>query len=193
MRPIRLIAGIATAAAVIVGVTACSGSMPGNGGASGSRAVLYSNLDALEADSAIVVSGETVRLSTDVSDTGLPITYVTLRVDEVFEPSSLGENLPADLLAEADRVDVGVGDQILVKQYGSADAPGEFPPLTERSRYLLFLVPTMQEGEDASTFYVVGANAGIYAADNDAFSRAYPDSGDSLPMTLTTADLGGAR
>ena len=173
----------------VLGATACGGTTPISPGVSGSRATLYSNLSLLVADSSTVVAGEAVSSVPRNDDDGLPTTYVTIRVGEVFDPATLGDNLPPELLEAAAKADVREGAEVFVKQYGSADSPGEFPPLELNDRYLLFLVPTLQDGDDPATFYVVGASAGIYAADGTAFTRAYPQSGDTLPAELTTADL----
>lgn len=57
------------------------------------------------------------------------------------------------------------------------------------STYLLFVTPTMLAGAAAADFYITGGNAGLYVQDGDAFVRMVPDSGDTLPLRLTPAEL----
>lgn len=99
--------------------------------------------------------------------------------------------------------DVESASQIVVRQTGSSDQPSGETFMTPGSTYLLYLVASGLDGDLASQYYVTGATAGIYEAQqtvaaksatgSDAssaqtFSRVNVDSGDTLPATVTLED-----
>ncbi|KAF2414317.1 hypothetical protein B1729_05210 [Microbacterium sp. B35-04] len=59
------------------------------------------------------------------------------------------------------------------------------PTLELGEEYFLFLTPTMLPGEAATQYFVTGAVAGLYLRHDDEFRRVVPDSGDTLPDTIT--------
>ena len=156
--------GVALIALMSAMLTACAGS------SSGSRATLYDGLDAMAADSSIIVIGTVTGQRADASTT-----VSTVEVTNAPSNPQLGANFEGDLAT------VGVGDVIDVRQDTG-------PVLTQGDEYLLFLTPSMLPGDAAEDYVITGAVAGLYERDGDEFRRVVPDSGDTLPETFTIAE-----
>lgn len=174
---------IAMGAALLMSVTGC-GSVSGEedhtagSSAHGTRAQLYSGLDAMAADSSVVVVGVVgdQRVTADIDD----VTDFTISSFEVSE------------VLKSDGV-VDPGATIDVRQLGDEVVPVEL--LSPGSVYLLYLTASGLEGELASHYYVTGANAGIYqavaaqsrggAAADDEFVQVQPTEGEPLPEELS--------
>jgi hypothetical protein len=96
---------------------------------------------------------------------------------------------------------VGSGTTISTVVVGEALLPSGFdtatvtvrelgpPLLAVGDEYLLFLVPTELEGVAADEYFVTGAQAGVYRADDDAWVRALTNTGDVLPERITLDDV----
>lgn len=171
-------------AASVVGLSGCSGSS-----ADGSRAQLYSSVDALASDSSIVVAGTVTeqRTARDVENEG-DFTLSTLTVVEA--PKSDASHAP--------------GASVVVRQIGSAETPGPANLLAPGKTYLLYLTPSGLSGDLASQFYVTGGTAGLYEAvgvpktnqrsatsavtDSTKFVHTGADEGDDLPSTIVLTD-----
>lgn len=172
---------IATAVAVLLAASvAMTGCVAGTS-AQASRAELYSSLAELVADSAAVVDVEVQ--SQEILDEDGTYTLSTVTVVSSFEPAGL-----------ASPSAVAPADELVVRQIGSASGPqsSEAATLLEvGEQYLLFLTPTMLDGDAGAQFYVVGVSAGIYRSEDGRYVRMQSDDGDVLPDTLTAADLTG--
>lgn len=151
---------------IITAIGALSGCAPSS---SGSRHTLYDDIDGLAADSSSIVVG-TVSEQTAVDDGAVSSVEVT---NAPTNPQ-LGGNL-------AERGNsIAVGDTVEVRQVAA-------PFLEVGTEYLLFLTPSMLEGDAATQFYVTGADAGIYIRDGDEFRRVAVNSGDTLPSIISIA------
>lgn len=175
-----VLSGLLVAATFIVaGCTASHGA--------GSRHELYESLDALVADSAIVVL---VQLSDSTehaeTDSASGFTAFAASIDEVFQPAGLAGTYEGGEYSQP-----APGDEIIVRQLGTSEKPGPSVSLDNRGTYLLFLVPTQVPGADADEFYIVGGTAGAYQAVSgvDGTFQAISDDGDALPRELRVADL----
>ncbi|HKP07778.1 MAG TPA: hypothetical protein VJU58_11055 [Microbacterium sp.] len=161
---------MALAALMVIMLTACASS------SSGSRATLYESLEALAADSSVIVIGTVTGQSTVAGPSGDSSTTVsTVEVTNAPSNPQLGGNLEGDL------VTVAVGDVVEVRQDTG-------PLLMQGEEYLLFLTPSMLPGDAASDYFITGAVAGLYARNGDEFRRVVLDSGDTLPETFTIAE-----
>lgn len=151
-----------------------------------SRATLYSSVADLASASDAVVVGSVAskKVAADIDGT-TEFTLSTIDVSSVLKG------------------DVQQGAQIVVRQTGSANQPSGETFMTEGTTYLLYLVKSGLDGDLASQYYITGATAGLYAAQQTAaaksangasasaaqtFSRVNPDSGDTLPATVTQED-----
>ncbi|MFE5409601.1 hypothetical protein [Microbacterium sp. NPDC056569] len=156
---------------MIAALTACTTS------SSGSRATLYESLDALAADSSVIVVGTVTEQRGDpaTEQHGGPETTVS-SVDVTNVPAN--PQLAANL--DATHATVAVGDVVEVRQDTG-------PVLTLGEEYMLFLTPSMLSGDAASDYFITGAVAGLYERDGDEFRRVALDSGDTLPETIAIA------
>jgi hypothetical protein len=169
------------ATSALFAVIALAGCSPQQTGSSdGARAVSYESVEAISGDSAAVVTGTAGAQSTvrDLDD----VTDFTLTEFTVEGAEAQGDGSPAP------------GTTITVRQVGSTDnAPA---PILESGRnYLLFITPSMLEGDLASQYYVTGADAGLYVAADAArgatatYTRLAPNEVDQLPEQLTLDDI----
>lgn len=160
--------GLAAAVvALLVGAIGCSSQ------SSGSRHELFDSLEGIEAASTMIVVGEVIDQAM-----GDDVTVSTIVVEESFRPAALATALDIAPSPAADTV------QVRTMRPASASPP----ILSAGATYLLFLTPSMLPGYEADQFFVTGADAGIYAADGDAFVHG-PFDGDVLPETLRREDL----
>lgn len=151
-----------------------------------SRATLYGSIADLAAASDVVVVGTVAsqKVVADIDGT-TQFTVSTIDVSSVLKG------------------DVESASQIVVRQTGSADQPSGETFMTPGSTYLLYLVASGLDGDLANQYYVTGATAGIYEAQQTAaatsatgsdassaqtFSRVNVDSSDTLPATVTLED-----
>lgn len=151
-----------------------------------SRATLYGSIADLAAASDVVVVGSVAsqKVVADIDGT-TQFTVSTIDVSSVLKG------------------DVQSASQIVVRQTGSANQPSGETFMTPDSTYLLYLVASGLDGDLASQYYITGATAGIYEAEQTAaaksatgsdassvqtFSRVNVDSGDTLPATVTLED-----
>ncbi|MGW9586554.1 hypothetical protein [Microbacterium sp. NPDC055455] len=167
-RPRLTTAGVFAVGIVVAGLLAgCSQT------SSGSRHTLYDSVESLAADSSSIVVG-TVSTQTTEGDATISSVEVT--------------NAPTNPQLGAALVDrpepAAVGDTVEVRQ----DLP---PVLGLGEEYLLFLTPTMLPGEAGGQYFVTGAVAGLYIRQDDEFRRVVPDSGDTLPDTITAVGTPG--
>ncbi len=163
--PMRCAGGAVVAMMLATALAACAGFS----GSSGSRHTLYESIDALAADSSVIVVGTVAEQRGD--DT---TTISTTEVGNAPANPQLGANL------DGDHAPVVVGDVVGVRQDIA-------PFLAPGSEYLLFLTLTMLPGAAASQYYITGAVAGLYQREGDEFRRIVADSGDALPDTITVA------
>ncbi|HEV7743172.1 MAG TPA: hypothetical protein VGO65_12225 [Pseudolysinimonas sp.] len=159
---------IAGAVLVLLVLAGCSTS-----GSSGSRHELYDSVAGIAADSTLVVVG---RVTLQEDDDSPQTTRVsTIEIVERFLPAGLGSDLDI-------RLPDKIGDTLQVRQV--------LEPYLERGQsYLLFLRPSELPGDAAAQFFVTGADAGVYLSQGTDFVHPEFD-GDTLPTTLTAADLG---
>jgi len=155
--------------ALVVGLPGCS-----NGGTEGSRAKLYYSVSELAQDSSVIVIG-TARghwVTADLANApDLDFTLTNVTVEQVVK---------SDIVLAAN-------DLLIVRQVPEGGS-GSPPILTTGQRYLLYLSHSGLAGDQASQFYITGASAGIYVAaspDAPAFTRVVPDSGDTLPDSVS--------
>jgi hypothetical protein len=140
----------------------------GTGGGEGSRAVLYDSIEGLASDSTAIVIGTVSDQRTDGDAT-------VSSIEVLSAPTSpqLGATAP-----EAEPV--SVGDTVAVRQ-----DPSSRPLLDPGKEYMLWLTPTMLDGDAANEFFITGSNAGIYLVDGDIGHRVTTETGDELPETIT--------
>lgn len=192
----RKVAGLAAVAALTMGgAAACGTTNTAGGSPSGSessstgsisRATMYSSIADLASASDAVVIGSVAsqKVAADVDGT-TEFTLSTIDVSSVLKG------------------DVQDKSQIVVRQTGSTKQPSGETFMTEGATYLLYLVKSGLDGDLAKQYYVTGATAGLYAAQQSSaaksatgssagseqtFSRVNVDSGDTLPATVTVAD-----
>lgn len=163
---------------VVIVLAGCGGPGTTGGGSASSRARIYSSLEEMTADSDVVLTGTagTQDEVTDIPGSTLASTVTDLTVDDVLRADD----------------DTAAGSTVVVRQIATGDgwfSGGPEAKLEPGQRYLLFLVHSGLDGEAATDFYPVGAVAGIYRADGEAFTRLVPDSGDDLPSTLSAEQL----
>jgi hypothetical protein len=178
---------------VAVGLVGCS--TPGPVQIHGSRTELYDSVQGIAADSSLVAvvdvrSQEVIKAA---SDRDIPYTLSTVSLVDTFSPTGLAKELPKGVDATA----IPEGSEIVVRQMGTSEVATPAPILKPGGKYLLFLTPSMLEGDAASQFYVVGGSAGVFEAPSDVASRGEGaefthgpfEEGDTLPETLTAKDL----
>jgi hypothetical protein len=157
------------AAAVIAGLSVMAGCISGE---SGSRHKLYHDIDDLARDSSAIVVGTVSDQHFEQGE--LPTTISTVEVTNVPENPQLAGNI------EGGVSHIEVGDTVAVRQIGGAGSDAGI--LTPGHRYLLFLTPSMLEGDAASQYFITGAVAGLYTWDGSQFTRTPSD--DTLPDTI---------
>jgi hypothetical protein len=141
---------------------------------SGSRVELYDSVAGIVADSTLVV---VARVTLQEDDDQPQATRVsTLQVVERFLPTGLGSDLPGTRLPDK------IGDTVQVRQVVE-------PYMQSGESYLLFLRPSELPGDAAGQYFTTGADAGVYGVEGTSFVHGEFD-GDTLPTTLTAADLG---
>lgn len=171
----RWVSGVAGATIAALVLAACASS------SSGSRATLYESIDQLAADSSAIVVGTVhgQRTEGDVTISSVEVTHSS------FNPQ-LGANL-------TDESAVAAGDVVEVRQdVASSHTGGDHAPLlSDGDQYMLFLTPTMLEGDAAAQYFITGAVAGLYVRDGADFRRVVTDSGDALPERIATSGSEG--
>lgn len=215
---IRLRASIAVVV-FSLGVAGCT--TVGNEGTitygAGSRSVLYDSLDAVAADStavAIVTVDDQEMYSVDTGgDLADTYTVSSATVVSVLDAPSLASTPAVSRVREGKRIEI--------RQMGDPSMQLEAPILNVGGTYLLFLVASTLPGDAGRQFYVTGASAGMYAASSAASESAAEvlrlsasgaastdvkvavddlsadpftkvgDEGDTVPETVTAADLAG--
>ena len=191
IRKSTLVAAMAIFAAV--GLGACS--TPGNVQMDGARSELYDSIEGLAADSSLiaVVEVESHEVLSPASDRGIPYTLSKVSVISTFAPEALAGELPKSASANTHTA----GSELVVRQMGTTEVKTPAPLLSVGRHYLLFLTPSMLEGDSASQFYVTGGSAGVFDAPDDVatrrgdseFTHGPFEEGDTLPDTLSTKDL----
>jgi hypothetical protein len=90
------------------------------------------------------------------------------------------------------------GQQIVVRQHGSAEQLPPAPLLEREGAYLLYLTASGLHGELEEHYYITSANAGMYQAIGDlartatgTFTQVAPEEGENRPEQLTPADALG--
>lgn len=178
MRMMKRIAAVAVAlVATSLAVTGCSSGTS----IEASRATLYSDVASIAADSSAAVEVEVQ--SQEVVQEDIPYTLSTVTVVTPFQPKGLASALSS-------KSDLASADMLVIRQLGSTEEQSVPAPILEvGQRYLLFLTPSMMKGEAAAQFYVTGGSAGIYRSENGSFTHVKSEDADTLPATLTTAEL----
>lgn len=182
MKTYKLVLAVTLIGSLGAGLVACS--TPGSVSMHGSRSELYDSVRAIAADSTIVavVEVEDQKVTEPATDQDIPYTLSTATVIIGFTPAGIGSELPKGTVASGE-------SQVVVRQMGSDGDDIPYPILKPGEQYLLFLTPSMLEGDAAAQYYVTGGSAGIYNADGDVFTHGPFDEGDKLPDTLTAKDL----
>ena len=160
----RFISGAALGVVLAAALAACTTT-----GSSGSRHKLYDSIDALAAESSVIVVGTVTEQRGDTTTT-----ISSVEVSNTPANPQLGAGL------DGEHVPVVVGDAVEVRQDVA-------PFLAPGGEYMLFLTPSMLPGDAASQYFITGAEAGLYQRDGDRFRRVVMDSGDTLPETITVA------
>lgn len=133
----------------------CGGSGE-TGGSSGSRHRVYESLDAMVADSDLILVGTAgdQRVVTDGGQTPMTATLTDLAVDDVLRTD--------DATSAGSTATVR---QVTAAQGSTSSEPES--PLRPGERYLLFLNHSGLPGEAAADLFPVGVVAGIYRAEGD--------------------------
>ncbi len=133
----------------------------------------------------MIVTGS---VSAQVASPDGEYTISSFAVDESFTPAGLAATL-AD--SGVTGTTPAAGDVVTIRQFGTSGASTSTgaPLLTEGAQYLLFLNPTMLAGEAADEFFIVGSEAGLYAAsaETGVYTRL-SDDGDLIPETLKPSE-----
>lgn len=167
---------IALAVTILVAAVGCA-SVESH--SSGSRHELFASVRDLSAASSMVVVVDVI--DQKVEGESIPNTVSIVVPIESFTPDGLGSALDVEPSK--------AGDQIVVRQVVVELDKGAYPVLSVGGRYLLFLTPTMLEGEQASQYYVTGGSAGVYSVDGETYIHGPFEEGDQLPEKLTATDL----
>jgi hypothetical protein len=189
-RPSRLrSAGAVLLLVSVVALTGCARaaqSIAPEGASLGSRVAIYSSLQQLVADSAIIVSGAVTQQTAGPSAGGgeaSPGTISTFTVAESFAPAGVSSSLAGGVTSARPPT----GTVVTIRQFGTPGSISTGGPLLEpNAQYLLFLNPTMLPGDAAEDYFIVGSEAGIYRADGERFVRV-ASGGDRLPQTIDPA------
>lgn len=160
-------------------------------GIHGDRAVIYSDLDSMIADTSLVVSGVVAKqiVANPGPGSAMPDTISVFTVEEVHRPEGL-----------AAKSEISAGQAVHIHQYGTADTAQMFPLLEAGGEYLLLLagpdVGSEYSKDDPreGAYFITGQEAGLYQLDPSApgaqtYVRVNPESGDTLPATLEPARL----
>lgn len=148
----------------------------------GSRVTLYESLDQLVADSSMIVTG---KVTAQVASPDGEYTISSFTVDESFAPVGLAASLIDSGIAATSPA---AGEVVTIRQFGTSGITTGGPLLTDGGEYLLFLNPTMLPGDAADDFFIVGSEAGLYAAGDGGDYRRLSDDGDLIPETLNPHD-----
>lgn len=104
--------------------------------------------------------------------------------------------------------EVDPGNVIKVRQTGSEEQVSGDKLLDDGVTYLLYLSPSGLDGALSQQYYITGATAGVYQADESSsntvnmqndngngfiFKRVNADSGDNLPETINRNQLEGSQ
>ena len=154
--------------------------------ASGSRHELFESVYGLAAASSAVAVVDVKGQQADNAGS-MPNTVSTVVVIESFTPAGLGTALKAEGVGVAKRP--AAGDEIVIRQVEVDLEEASSPIMSVGRRYLVFLTPSMLNGEKGAQFYVTGASAGVYSAEGAAFVHGPFEEGDRLPERLTAEDL----
>lgn len=169
--------------AVLVGALLVTGALaactPGATTVEGSRHELFDSLASLSAASSLVAVVKVGDAS--VSDGRIRETVYRGTVQSTYQPKDLATALSVGPSAPA--------EEVFVRQVGVQGDAAPYPFLRSGDVYLLFLTPTMLDGDASKQFYITGGSAGIYAEQDGKFVHGPFDEGDSLPRTLTAEDL----
>lgn len=183
MRIIRTLATVSVA--VMLTTTGCTQT-----GSTASRSKLYDHLDGLSGDSTLVAVVDVVDQYVDERLEDMPSTVSRVRVAERFTPKLLASTAEAEVRERAGLLAEGEMD-LNVRQLGDGrmvETPA--PILKPGTRYLLFLTPTMLEGDSGTDMYITGGSAGLYTVGSDGtFTHVESDDGDKLPDTLSAEQL----
>lgn len=158
-------------------------------------------------------ANETSTSSPDGSDESVAQVYESLSEistgsDVVVIGAVTGQNVVRDITETDDftiseftvtdviKGDVAEGDTLEVRQIGSSGEGTDSENaamLTEGQTYLLYLVHSGLDGDLASQYYVTGASAGIYIADDadsTVFDHVADDADGDMPdeVSLTEAE-----
>jgi len=164
-----------------VGIVACGPTTSKH--MEGSRHELFDSVRSISAASSNVVVVE-VQSQREEEGPQIPYTISDAKVMTQFAPAGLGSAIDLKTPRE-------IGGEVAVRQMGSKEVSTPAPILEIGRQYLLFLTPSMLDGEAAKQFYVTGGSAGIYSVEGSHFVHGPFTEGDNLPGALTTADLGG--
>lgn len=148
--------------------------------AEASRTYIYGSLDELMGDTSVLVEGQVMGAAPEITN-GLSSTLVTVLVQRQFFPKRLGTAPIAHPINDTPRV----GEIVRVRRQSMMNVP-----LETGRRYLLFLIDTGLDQDPADIFYVVGIDAGVYAATSAGFRRLGQDP-DTIPEVISESDLNG--
>lgn len=179
--------------------TTSGGRQTVHSGASISRVQLYDSVASIADDSDLVITGK------------VSSTKVVRDVDDLTDFTILDVTVAQVLRGTLDV------DHVTVRQTGSANQGSAERLLSEGSVVMLFLTSSGLPGNLATQYYVTGANAGVYTVSDDmssaawdalrpmsdgrsaatdaafpSFERLNPDSGDTLPESLTGIEVTAA-
>lgn len=166
-------------AATMALVSGC-GQTPVGEESSMSRVKIYESIGEMAKDSQRVIVGRVDKQ--EVVEDITPDTQFTLSTVEVLDPIKG--------LSKA-----AVGEQVVVRQFGSEDQLAPVPIMVVGTVYLLFLTKSGLDGERAAHYYVTGSNAGIYEADSTeagrsgawdsvTFAQVQKEEGEDLPPQI---------
>lgn len=185
-------AGVTTAGllamVLLVGCSQSSGV-----GTHGARAEIYTSVGSLVEDSSAIATVVIDSSEQTRSSAGSPMTVATATVIENVAAPSIGLDSregPLDATLESN-------DEITIRQMGSPDTDQETPYLQPGETYLVFLASTGLPDVPDTEFYITGAVAGIYGADDSAARGSAPqferlgEDPDKLPDILTTEEIAG--
>lgn len=175
---LSLMTGVILAAVALTGCT--------SSGIEASRHTLYDTLEGIAGDSSAVLVVEII--SQEVVEGEPDSTVSTARIVDAFSPAGLASSLTEEAIARAG--DVTSLSEVTVRQLGTSSmTTTPAPILAVGKQYLLFLTPTMLEGDGPADFYVTGGDAGIYDVAGGEFSHPNFSQGDKLPTVLQSNDL----
>lgn len=154
-------------------------------GMEGLRSVVYSSVEQLATDSAIIVEvavsdGAAQAVVDDSGRTQPPFVVSTVTVAAIHG---------APLAQELGAKQPAVGDELRIFQIGRPGALlGGVDVLERGQKYLLFLVPTSIPGAASNEYFPTGDVSGIYRVTKEGFTQ-HPVEGDTLPELFTSSEL----